>query len=125
MGDGVVSLTEFLAARLDETEAGAWAVHDVSKCDALLYADLPADAPLPDAADCECGYPARVLREVEAGRAILADHHQEGTSIWCNRCDPGADLGDSSTWYPCRTLRAIAAVWSDHPDYRQEWAPLT
>ncbi|MEU1526372.1 hypothetical protein ABZ413_29665 [Nocardia rhamnosiphila] len=24
--------------------------------------------------------------------------------------------------YPCATVRAIAATWVHHPDYRQEWA---
>jgi hypothetical protein len=68
--------------------------------------------------------PDRVLREVAAGRAILAVHAQLNDSIWCQTCDPGADpFGDSDAWYPCRTLRAVAAVWSDHADYRAEWAP--
>jgi hypothetical protein len=31
--------------------------------------------------------------------------------------------GDDPEVSPCTTLRAIAATWSDHPDYRPEWAP--
>ena len=23
----------------------------------------------------------------------------------------------------CRTVRLLAAIWSDRPDYRQEWKP--
>lgn len=67
--------------------------------------------------------PARVLREVAAKRAILGEHRQNGPdSIWCWRCDPGADMGDGAM-FPCVTLRAVAAVYSAHPDYDPAWAP--
>lgn len=59
--------------------------------------------------------PARVLREVEAGRAILANH------------DDTHDCGDRRSWeFPyvgCRDVLALAAIYSDHPDYRPEWKP--
>ena len=80
--------------------------------------------------------PARALREVAAKRAIVAEHEpgfpavarQEppgpstvtdpdgiiSTFPYCLTCDQDA---------PCVTLEALAAVWSDHPDYRAEWAP--
>jgi hypothetical protein len=29
----------------------------------------------------------------------------------------------SCTFWPCPDLRDLASAWSDHPDYRQEWAP--
>jgi Family of unknown function (DUF6221) len=65
--------------------------------------------------------PARVLREVEAKRRII-DHHKpvrhEGRTM-CHSC-----LG-AVTFWPCPTLQHLAAVWSDHPDYRQEWAVTT
>ena len=51
--------------------------------------------------------PARVLREVAAKRAIIAqwEHSPVGSPVLTN------------------ALYQLAAVWSDHPDYRQEWAP--
>jgi hypothetical protein len=58
----------FLRRRLDEEAAAAWAVHDVSKCDALPYKEA-ADTP-----DCGCGHPARVLREVSVWRKLLLEY---------------------------------------------------
>jgi uncharacterized protein DUF6221 len=102
-------LLAFFRARLDEKEAAAWSVHDVAKCDALLYEeDLPgAAARTPD---CDCGYPARVLREVEAGRKILAEF----------------DSAIEEPSYYAGLIFAIGvcvAVFSDHPDYRTKWKP--
>ena len=67
------ALIAFLNARLDETAAGAWAVHDVAKCDALLYEEDMAGAAA-DTPDCDCGHPARVLREVAMWRRLLLDY---------------------------------------------------
>ncbi len=68
--------------------------------------------------------PGRALREVTAGRAILEWHRPEwddyadGDGIeratrQCAECEPP---GTPDNW-PCRTVRALAAVWNDHPDY--------
>lgn len=85
----------FLAARLDEDEAAAWSVHDVAKCDAILYEDLPNVAPRD--VHCDCGYPARVLREVAAKRAIL-----------CRYKD-----GDDALYV---TVLELVSAYGDHPD---------
>ena len=72
--------------------------------------------------------PARVLREAGAKRKILAYHAPEFTdyrdgdgiergTYECTECDPG---GSPDNW-PCRTMRALAAVYADHKDYQQEW----
>lgn len=127
-----VEFTEFVAARLDEAAATAWSVHDVAKCDALLYEeDLPgAAARTPD---CDCGYPARVLREVEAGRKILAEHLPVEFiyGLTCKRCvswqsAPGEEsefgIAVPDPW-PCLPARAVAAPHSDHPEYDPAWAP--
>jgi hypothetical protein len=65
--------------------------------------------------------PARVLREVEARRRTLEWHLRVP--------DPraGYDLPDQcgpcyDEW-PCYDVRNLASVWSDHPDYREEWRP--
>lgn len=67
---------------------------------------------------------ARMLREVEAKRAIMAEHKPGARFAWnedeqaCQRC------GDLVTvQWPCRTIRAFAAVYSDHPDYDPAWNP--
>lgn len=92
--------------------------------------------------------PLRVLREVEAKRAILAEHEPawqavewphdqngKGDAPVCPRCqnaehdtpeDPGVLPEGFVTSYvlaPCPTLLAILSVWSDHPDYDQGWKP--
>lgn len=80
---------------------------------------------------------ARVLREVTAKRDVLVIHHlqiirQEATPFNPYTGEPNEPAYDGNCetcgWFSpghggCPTLRAIAAVWSDHPDYRPEWAP--
>lgn len=66
--------------------------------------------------------PARVLRDVEAKRRILAAyswaldhrHEDEETGYWVAK-------GGRSTLLD--TLHVLAAVWSDHPDYDPSWSP--
>jgi Family of unknown function (DUF6221) len=72
--------------------------------------------------------PARALREVAAGRKILAEHApQRGwASGKCQRCVTDRE-GYPEEWpdddYPCQTVRALAEIDSDHPDYDPAWAP--
>lgn len=77
--------------------------------------------------------PARVLAECEAKQRIVALHRQaegpnyRGTEC-CARCTADGeypaddDYTDEQNW-PCPTLRALAAVYADHEDYREEWRP--
>ena len=74
--------------------------------------------------------PDRVLREVAAKRAILVEHPIRSVrNATCQVCTDveGTSylsyLGDEHTKAPppCPTLRALAAVYSDHPDYQKEW----
>jgi uncharacterized protein DUF6221 len=111
----VDDLIAFARARLDEAAAGAWSVHDVARCDALLYEeDMGAAAARTP--DCDCGFPARVLREVEAKRAILDAYvHADGNS------PRDRDRGRWDAMHA--TVRLLAAIDRDHPDYRPEWKP--
>lgn len=90
-----MSITEFLLARIAE--------------------DQEAARPFPGAADL------RVLRECAAKRAIigLADEALEAEVKRRDASALGADLMHQDT------LRALAAVYSDHPDYQPEWANPT
>lgn len=62
--------------------------------------------------------PARVTREVEAKRRIV--------EFWSLAFQRGSDfphvdfdkVRSAGRW----TLRTLAAVYGDHPEYRQEWA---
>ncbi len=73
--------------------------------------------------------PARVLREVEAKRAILAEHGPANGGRDTDRCrvctaiaHTGMGHADARRFRaPCPTLLFLAAVYSDHPDYDPEW----
>jgi hypothetical protein len=88
-----MTLTEFLLARIAEDEA--WVV----------------------TAECGCGdgwpqrphCPDRVALECEAKRRIVESEPDE----WEN--------GEYRQWH--YTLSILAAVFADHPDYREEWRP--
>lgn len=63
--------------------------------------------------------PARVLAECKAKRYIVDIH-----SGWHACPDEDAVEDDDATEpAPCLTLRILAAVHADHPDYRREWRP--
>jgi Family of unknown function (DUF6221) len=74
--------------------------------------------------------PARVLLEVAAKRAILDLHYPgaaphgapEGMEI-CAGEESDGDTWEMATRWPCPTVQALAAIYSGHPDYRQEWKP--
>lgn len=63
--------------------------------------------------------PSRVLADVETKRAILVDHEPMSP-----RAD-GLTLCAMCEWepWPCRTVRHLAAVYADHPDYDEAWKP--
>ena len=84
-----MDLVEFLRARLDEDEAEHWAI-------ASIYIARHD--------------PARVLREVEAKRRIVA------TAVLM--LDGGVSY---ESWES--VLQDLALPYSEHPDYRQEWKP--
>ena len=84
-------LVEFLRARLDEDEH--WA--QVSKLDGRWFDR------------------GRVLREVEAKRAMLAE-----LTRWPFDYRPECD--DPTRLF----VRLLALPYSDHPDYDPEWAPM-
>lgn len=71
--------------------------------------------------------PARVLAECESKRRIVGLHtvdHRDDRDI-CAECGPEEDVRFQVDHYdrgwPCPTLRALAAVWADHPDYQPAW----
>lgn len=116
-------LVAFLRGRLDDDEAAArgcespppwsaathgsdsWIVTDADG-DPLIYDE--GTPSLAEAAHIARHDPARVLREVEAKRAIV-----EHAEFWSENDQ------DAMAW----VLRALAAVYSDHPDYQPGWKP--
>lgn len=58
--------------------------------------------------------PTRYLLAIcQAHRAIVAEH---------SPIDPCDAHGASFETIPCDTLRHLAAIYRDHPDYQPEWA---
>jgi hypothetical protein len=107
------TLAKFLLARLAEDEAAqsaadgwhptAWHRAD---CDSNSYS----------VGRCDCDIPARVLAECEAKRRIVELHSGDSDDM----CQSYAG---NYVYEPCPTLRALASVHADHPDYREEWRP--
>lgn len=108
-----MNITEFLEARIADDEAGAWEVHRAD-CDTI--ASFP----------CNCPIPTRIAAECAAKRVITAEHElaerSNGirTSLGCVLCNYDRDYGWEEVG-PCKTLRAIASIYTGQPDYQQEW----
>lgn len=145
MDDLIVFLLAQLA--LDEAAAKAAQMRFPGPWDRAVAPDspLPSAVSLYDSRDESLGVirgsyaadhiarhdPARTLREVEAKRAILAEHGPANGRRDADRCrvctaitHTGMGHTDARRFRaPCPTLLILAAIYSDHPDYRQEWAP--
>ena len=113
-------LTEFLLARIAEDEADADA-EDEAFAGTTLLPEFDSDHQARWHTD-------RARAECEAKRSIVAEHGFDfvspvgAESSWeeftsCNTCH--RDVGE----YPCPTLRHLAAIYSDHPDYDEAWRP--
>jgi hypothetical protein len=139
----VTGIADFLAARLDEDEKYARTMIEVGERQAAaatpkdmadiyglamgVLSDPQVRTVLERCLDGAFEPPndlRRVLREVAFKRAILAEHEPEP---WGDphpgllRCAQGH--GDEYwTPWPCAEVRALTAVYSGRPGYRQEWA---
>ena len=61
--------------------------------------------------------PARVLRDVEAGRRLLDAYLRTEQAV------PAESWESDYTQALGQAVRFRAAVWRDHPEYDQSWAP--
>ena len=131
-------LVAFLRARLDEDEATAKANIDGGLGDTGEYGPSWPDYQTYSSDDIaraqaflDCFRPLRVLREVEAKRAILAGLEEEQAQRLALR-DSMATEGNRSyqegyadALGDClyRLRRQWAAVYRDHADYDEAWKP--
>ena len=115
--DGM-TLVEFLEARIAEDEAeahkaaidrwGARAVDELEWVSNLLSAERDSTEDQDEHA--RKWWPTRVLAECAAKRAVIG--------WWTNGVIGYVEVGGALT----NPLLPLAAVYKDHPDYRQEWA---
>jgi hypothetical protein len=63
--------------------------------------------------------PDRVLRQVQAHKAILGEHEGLANGA-CNTCSEGMFSGEHQV-YPCRTIKALVSIYSDRDGYQEEW----
>ena len=127
--------TEFVTARLDEEEAaaelaaregGTWKQDDPERrpgAISSLGGPVVYDEGAPDeyqAIHIARHDPARALREIAAKRAMV-EKYKLGRRLWNSDAEewfsPAAAMfGSDMEWL----IKTLAAVWSDHPDYREE-----
>jgi hypothetical protein len=128
METAVQTLSQFLLARIAEDESAAEFHHDQT-CGLVTH---------PDWSGCDCARAEskRVLAECEAKRQIvkrleslLAEHFSVSAG---ERHRQEAQHPHLRDWRHMRetrmlelerTLGDLAAVYADHPDYREEWRP--
>ncbi|SDJ39880.1 DUF6221 family protein [Streptomyces indicus] len=122
------SRSEFLT---DEAENFGFSLRSVERFPTEHVGLLPQFAiahamEVPVAAACHIAAhdPARVLREIEAKRRILARHVLSPAEGDPGRPWDDADdcLYDGEPW-PCPDLRDLALSYADRPGCRDEWRP--
>jgi hypothetical protein len=121
-----MTLSEFLLARYTEEENEARGIVDR---DEFSY-DVTADRRFEAYGDhIEAGV-GRVTAGLEAKRQVVKRHHIREVSPSCAECGGYTATSDEvrgiahhgyAIPWPCPTLRLLAAVYADHPDYREEW----
>ena len=121
-------LVQWLRAQLEAERAVQW--HDL-ECEIHAHQDGGLRAAMATVemlvkvpgAVCDCDGPARVLREIDAKRRLLALHHQledaQEMLDFCATCDATGKYPE----YPCTTLRLLALPYAGRPGYREEWRP--
>lgn len=119
-----VSITEFIAARLDEDHYRAYQAQGLLGTPAPWWTwrhlrnRFGTSITRADALHIEHHSPDRVLREVESKRAILTDHLEDHIDHDCAEHLKSVRFEHSG----CYVIGQLAAVYSDHPDYNHEWS---
>lgn len=113
---GRMTLTDFLLARITEDEAGLRSLGPTKHQDSAVWAKwdngMPGDYYPVDGPD-----PQRLLADCEAKRRIVAEY-----TYWLS-CQPADVNVPATVELFTRPLRHLAAIYADHPDYQDEWAP--
>lgn len=134
MTTSTLTLTDFLLARIAEDEAvaeRAAGAHRTSKwtLDGGIYAGHPVDEVVDwvygDASEHIARHdPARVLAECKAKRTIVGMTDARREELWAMGMDEHRlSFDEWASKRPCDpTLRALASIYADHPDYDPAWS---
>ena len=131
-----MTITEFLAARLNEREAAGKAAKGIESgnwlagVDGEVFADADrfvCSAVEADATHMMLNDPAYVLADVAAKRKILDSCTEVIGDLDLSRYGEFGYLRDHpralAVTMAVETLRSLAAVFATHQEYRQEWKP--
>jgi hypothetical protein len=136
-------LVEWLRAQLDEDERVAQdALKRATTTRRWIGGEWVEDVVQPPEWRRSVWEPARVLREIDAKRQLLADlsaeQHEVVDDCWytcaaaTDERDGGETCDDTRRGGPCdcgrdkrvaRRLRLFALPYADRPGYREEWRP--
>lgn len=117
------TIVEFLLARISEEELLAQELLDRGM--PYPYEDSAVEAEWDFAV---VHNPKRVLADCASKRKIIAEHasYNYGLVDWCRMCVDPVGFGGSKQHlgvvFPCRTLRYLAAPYSDHVDFDDAWS---
>lgn len=110
-----MGIVEFLEARIAEDEARVDAIHSLAT---ERYGGLPVYRNV-------SGSPTRILREVAAKRELMAreapSRCQGHPKPWMQHGEHGAGFCFAPS--EDSVLYVLAAIYSDHPDFNEEWRP--
>ena len=120
-----MTITEFLLARIAEDEAVAHEVEASNRADVergLYSAELVAPETAMWATDGNFGqlavytHPSRVLAECNAKRLLIGLHSEDPGFGRRHPC-----IAEEADGWACLTLIALAGIYANHPDFREEW----
>jgi len=115
-----MTITEFLLARIAEAEAVARDGRDAVPPWGGAYAVVSTSPRNPGGVEYLAIDPARVLAECEAKRRIV-ERYADCVS---RQSEPDYSTTEAliqSSEYEDWTLLALASVYADHADFREEW----
>lgn len=134
----MTDIATFLTARLDEDEAAAHEFYTKRGNDLFTHQNALFQArsavlglefvKAPPFSAIEYEALNRVLADVAAKRAILALHTPITSDVspvgelLCEAETVGDNHYHSTPW-PCPTLRILATIYADHPDFDESWRP--
>jgi hypothetical protein len=126
MTTSTLTVTEFVLARIAEDEAGALRRAQDREAEPYWRVDPAMQAPSRDGRvvtgylKTESPEDRRVLAQCAAMRKIVELHRGFGRDEeWAPEgyCECEGTLAS-----PCATVRALASIWSDHPQFDPAWA---